>query len=315
MVVGEPLRIAFFGTPSFAVPSLRALIASRHPVVGVVTQPDRPRGRGQRVSDSPVKQTAAEHHLPVLQPDRLRDPAFMAAIAGWQPDLGVVAAYGKLIPDDLLTLPRYGMINVHASLLPRYRGAAPVHRAVIAGEPETGVTIMRVVRALDAGPMFAKITRPIGPDDTSAEVERDLGTLGAELLMRVVEAIASGTAHEEPQDEQLSTYAPRLTREEELMDWTLPAAALHNRVRGLPRTYTFLDGSRLIVVKSRVERGSTTEEPGTVVGISRDEIEVAAGGGSRLALVEVQPEGRRPMRVRDFLSGHPVAVGSRVGEH
>ena len=318
MVVGEPLRIAFFGTPEFAVPSLRALIASRHPVVGVVTQPDRPRGRGQRVSDAPVKHAAAEHHLPVLQPDRLRDPVFMAAIAQWKPDLGVVAAYGKLIPDDLLRLPRYGMINVHASLLPKYRGAAPVHRAVIAGEPETGVTIMRVVRALDSGGMFAKTTRAIGPDDTSADVERDLATLGAQLLMRVVEEIASGTAHEESQDEPLSTYAPRLTRDEGLMDWALHAAVLHNRVRGLhpwPHTYTFLDGSRLIVIKSRVDQRSTTEQPGTVVGVSRDEIEVAAGGGSRLALVEVQAEGKRPMRVRDFLAGHPVAVGSRIGLH
>jgi len=315
MVTVDPLRIAFFGTPDFAVPSLRALVASRHRVVGVVTQPDRPRGRGQRVTDAPVKQAAAESQLPVLQPDRLRDPTFTAAFAEWAPDLGVVAAYGKLIPDELLNLPRYGMINVHASLLPKYRGAAPVHRAVIDGEPETGITIMRVVKALDTGGMFAKATRAIGPDDTSAEVERDLAALGAPLLIRVVDAIASGSAHEEPQDDRLSTYAPRLTREEGLVDWSLPAAALHNRVRGLhpwPHAYTYLEGARLIIIRSRVDPRPTTESPGTIVVVSGDGIEVATGAHGRLALVQVQPEGRRAMPVRDFLAGHSVSAGVRL---
>ena len=315
MVTAAPLRIAFFGTPEFAVPSLHALIASRHHVVGVVTQPDRPRGRGQRVTDSPVKRAAIEQGLPVLQPDRLRDPTFAAAFAEWSPDLGVVAAYGKLIPEELLRLPRLGMINVHGSLLPKYRGAAPVHRAVIAGELETGVTIMRVAKALDSGAMFAKATRPIGPDDTSAEVERDLAAIGGPLLAGVVDQMASGSAHEEPQDDSLSTYAPRLTRDEGLIDWNLTAMALHNRVRGLypwPHAYTYLDGMRLIVMKSRVDVRPTTEAPGTIVGVSRDEIEVATGDRGRLALVEVQPEGRRAMRVRDFLAGHPMSVGSRL---
>ena len=308
------LRIVFFGTPEFAVPSLRSLISSRHPVVGVVTQPDRPRGRGRRVSDSPVKQAATEHRIAVLQPERLRDPEFVSTIAEWGPDLGVVAAYGKLITDDLLRLPRHGMINVHASLLPKYRGAAPIHRAIIAGESETGVTIMRVVKALDAGAMFAKARRPIGPDETSADVERDLADLGAPLLMRIVEQIVEGTAHEEPQDERLSTYAPRITREEGLIDWTRPAHALHNRVRGLypwPHAYTFLEGGRLIVLKSRALADATSEPPGTIVSLSRDEIEVATGEG-RLALLEVQPEGRRGMRVRDFLAGRPLSAGTRL---
>ena len=308
------LSIVFFGTPEFAVPSLRALIASRHPVVGVVTQPDRPRGRGQRVRDSPVKHAATAHRIPVLQPERLRDPAFVSTIADWAPDLGVVAAYGKLITDDLLRLPRHGMINVHASLLPKYRGAAPIHRAIIAGESETGVTIMRVVKALDAGAMFAKSRRPIGPDETSADVERDLADLGAPLLMRIVEQILAGTAHEEPQDERLSTYAPRITREEGLIDWARPAHVLHNRVRGLhpwPHAYTFLEGSRLIVLKSHAVAETTSEPPGTIVSVSRDEIEVATGEG-RLALLEVQPEGRRGMRVRDFLAGRPLSAGTRL---
>jgi methionyl-tRNA formyltransferase len=315
MVTGDPLRIAFFGTPEFAAPSLRALIASRHQVVGIVTQPDRPRGRGQRVSDSPVKQIAVEHRLQVLQPDRLRDTEFLGAFSAWAPDLGVVAAYGKLITDDLLRIPRHGMINVHASLLPKYRGAAPVHRAVIDGEPETGITIMRVVKALDAGGMFAKAKRAIGPDETSAEVERDLAQLGAPLLIRVIEQLASGSAHEEPQDDRASTYAPRITREEGLIDWTLPAQALHNRVRGLypwPHTYTFLEGARLIVLKTRVDHRSTTDAAGTIVGVSRDEVEVATGGNGRLALLEIQPEGRRPMRMRDFLAGRPLSTGLRL---
>jgi methionyl-tRNA formyltransferase len=192
---GKPLRVVFFGTPQFAVPTLQRLIASRHPVCGVVTQPDRPRGRGQKVSDGPVKAVALEHGIPVFQPDRLRVPEVADAIAAWRPDLGVVAAYGKLVPEVLLHIPQHGMINVHASLLPKYRGAAPVHRAVINGEPETGVTIMRVVKALDAGGMFAKVTRAIGPDETSDVIERDLAELGARLLVTVVDQIAAGAAH------------------------------------------------------------------------------------------------------------------------
>ena len=255
-----PVRIVFFGTPEFAVPSLEGLIASSHTVVGVVTQPDRPRGRGQRVTDSPVKAVARARGIEVLQPARLREPGFIDSLATLAPDLGVVAAYGKLIPGDMLELPRFGMINVHASLLPAYRGAAPVHRAVIDGATETGVTIMRMVVALDAGAMLAKVTRPIGPDETSDEVERDLARLGVPPLLRVIEQLAAGTVREEPQDEAGSTYAARLTKEEGLIDWTLPASAIHNRVRGLypwPHAYTYASGKRLIVLKSRVDGSKT----------------------------------------------------------
>src|SRR4030095_12924535 len=168
------MRVVFFGTPQFAVPSLEHLIQSRHHIVGVVTQPDRPRGRGQKVVDAPVKATALAHQVAVFQPERLRDPHVGETIASWTPDLGVVAAYGKLIPESLLRLPRLGMINVHASLLPKYRGAAPVQRAVMDGVPQTGITIMRMVAALDAGGMFAKVARPVGADETSDVVERHL---------------------------------------------------------------------------------------------------------------------------------------------
>lgn len=311
------MRVVFFGTPQFAVPSLEQLIQSAHDVVGVVTQPDRPRGRGHKVTDSPVKMTAVAHGLPVFQPARLRDPEVAATLTDWAPDLGVVAAYGKLLPENVLNLPRLGMINVHASLLPRYRGAAPVHRAVIDGMPETGVTIMRMVPTLDAGGMFAKVTHPIGPDETSDVVERDLAVLGASLLIDVIDDLAAGRAVEELQDHAQSTYASKITKEEGLIDWALSAVAIHNRVRGLypwPHAYTYLNGERLIVMRSHVSPEPTSAAPGTIVDVSSGVIQVATGYGERLAIDEVQPEGRRAMTVRDYLAGHPIQPGARFGD-
>src|SRR6478609_9476156 len=217
------LRVVYFGTPGFAVPSLEHLLKSRHEVVGVVTQPDRPRGRGQQVSDGPVKALAKSAGLPVSQPERLARDHFESTLVGLAADIGVVAAYGKILPDWLLATPRLGLINVHASLLPRYRGASPIHRAVIAGDAETGVTIMRVVKALDAGAMLATIRVPIGIDDTTTIVESLLGIRGAELLVQTLDAIAAGTATETPQDESLVTYAPKLTKAEGAIDWSMPA--------------------------------------------------------------------------------------------
>jgi methionyl-tRNA formyltransferase len=311
-----PLRIVFFGTPQFAVPTLQQLLASRHPVVGVFTQPDRPRGRGQKVSDSPVKAAAVTAKIPVYQPDKLRDEGVLDALRGLQPDLAVVAAYGKLIPQAMLDIPTLGMINVHASLLPRYRGAAPVHRAVIAGDAETGVTIMRVIRELDAGGMFATVTRPIGQDETSDVVERDLAQLGGALLVSVVDQLAEGTAHEEPQDASQATYAAKLTKEEGLIDWTRPAAAIHNQVRGLypwPHAYTFVDGTRTIVLRTRPTGLTSEATAGTVVGADAEGIQVATGGGDVLAIETLQPEGKRPMNARDFLGGRPLRPGTVLG--
>ncbi len=307
--------VVFFGTPRFAVPTLQRLLDSPHTVAGVVTQPDRPRGRGQKVTHAPVKTLALERGVPVFQPDRLKPPEVAAALQAWRPDVAVVAAYGRIIPEHLLTIPRLGMINVHASLLPKYRGAAPVHRAVMNGETETGVTIMRVVKELDAGPMLAKVTRPIGPDETSNVVEEALADMGAGLLVTIVEKMAAGTAREEPQDDTHATYAPRLTKEEGLIDWSQPSVAIHNRVRGLhpwPHAYSYLKGARLIIRRTRVDLARREAAPytphGTIEELGGEAIYVATGDG-QIEIVEIQPEGRRPMGIRDFVAGHRIAAG------
>lgn len=310
-----PLGIIYFGTPLFAVPSLRQLLDSRHPVVSVVSQPDRPRGRGHRLQPTPTKELAESRGVPVLQPERIRDDAFLRIVRDLAPDLGVVAAYGRILPDTLLQIPRLGMINVHASLLPAYRGAAPVHRAVIAGEHETGVTIMRVVRTLDAGAMLATAARSIGPDETSVEVEEALAELGAPLLLRTIEDLAAGRVVETPQDDTLATYAPKLHRSESSIDWSLPAVAIHNHVRGLqpwPLVSARIGGSRYLIHKTAVEGDRTDSPAGTVVRAFGDRLEIAGGDGRVVRVLEIQPEGRRVMTVREFLAGHRIPAGSRI---
>jgi methionyl-tRNA formyltransferase len=308
-MVANPLRVVFFGTPEFAVPTLDAVLSSTHHVVGVVTQPDRPRGRGQRTSPSPVKARVLAAKIVLFQPDRLRDPPFLDALTALHADIGVVAAYGKILPVSLLATPRLGMINVHASLLPRYRGAAPVHRAVIAGEQLTGVTIMRIVKALDAGPVLATRDRAIGPDETSVDVERDLAQRGASLLVTVLNHLSTGSVRDVPQDESQATYAPRLTKEDGAIDWSKPAAAIHNLIRGLhpwPHASTFLQGRRYILLRSAV--GSGTGRPGEVVEAAGDRLIVATGAGA-IRLLEIQPEGKRRMNAREFLAGHRIGIG------
>jgi methionyl-tRNA formyltransferase len=310
------LRIVFFGTPDFAVPTLDALLASCHRVVGVVTQPDRPRGRGHRMSPPPVKVVAERAGLPVWQPVRLKDPALHDALRALTPDLGVVAAYGRLIPDALLDLPRLGLINVHASLLPAYRGASPIQSAIIAGEGETGVTIMRVVTALDAGGTFARIVRPIGPDERSDEVEADLARLGARLLVDVVDGLETGRAVETPQDDARATYAPRLTKAHGTIDWSQPAIRVHDRVRGVypwPQASVWLGAQRLALLRTSVADGPTDARPGTIVDARGDRLVVACGAGTGLAVLELQPEGRRAMTTREFLAGHRIEEGTVLG--
>ena len=323
-----PLRIVFFGTPEFAVPSFDALLAATpHTVVGVVTQPDRPRGRGQKTSDAPVKARAVAAGVTVLQPDRMKAPAFLEALAALHADLGVVAAYGRILTDAILAIPRLGMINVHASVLPRYRGAAPVHRAVIAGDTTTGVTIMRVVKALDAGPTIVQEHHPIGPDDTSDEVERALARIGARLVVAVVDLLARDNAAEWPQDEAQATYAQRLTKDDGVIDWSWPAARIHNLIRGLhpwPHAFSLVQGKRVILRRSTLdlapglvdhrepgEGGSgLAMPPGSIVEANGDRLIVSTGDGL-LRIVEIQAEGKRPMTARAFLAGHRLTSGDR----
>ena len=309
------VKVAFFGTPAFAVPTLLALLASGHRVVAAVTQPDRPRGRGQRVGALPAKQAALDLGVPVLQPERLRDAAFLHALRRYGVDLAVVVAYGRVLPGEVLTLPSLGFLNVHASLLPRYRGAAPVHRAILAGEPETGVTVMRVVEALDAGPILASDVRHIGSDETSDEVELDLACRGASLLVETIKALVEGRAQERPQDDRVATYAPRLVKRDGLIDWSRPARRIHDQVRGLwpwPHAFTYLGGERLQILRTSVtDLATDARHPGDVVEAHGDRLLIAAGDGVALRVLVVQPAGRRAMDARDFLAGHRVATDAR----
>lgn len=309
------LRVAFFGTPGFAVPTLEHLANSSHTIAGVITQPDKPRGRGQQISDGPVKSLAMSLGVPVFQPARLAPDPFASQLASLHPDIGVVAAYGKILPDWLLAAPRLGLINVHASLLPRYRGASPVHRAVIAGDPETGVTIMRVVSALDAGPMLAATSVPIGPDDTTTIIEQLLAIRGAELLVITLDQIEAGAARETPQDDSRATYAPKLAKGEGLVDWSKPAAPVHNLIRGLwpwPHAFSFVGGVRYILHRSRNSRVTHRAEPGTIVAASAiDGLHVACGHGTAIELLDVQLEGKRVMSARDAMAAKGLVTGAR----
>ena len=316
MVEGGALRIAYFGTPAFAVPTLRALLASRHQVVLLVSQPDRPKGRGQHLVETPTKQIALGAGVPILQPLKLREEAFLATFAGYNVDLGVVAAYGRILPQTLLSIPRLGMINVHGSLLPKYRGAAPVHRAVIAGEATTGVTIMRVTAELDAGAMFSKVERPIGIEETSVDVERDLAEIGASALIDVVEQLARGVASETPQDDAQATYAPKLEKSEGPIVWSLPARQIHNRVRGLqpwPMASTAIEGHRFLIHRTALTDRTTSAPAGAVVDAAGDTLTIAAGDGALLRILVIQPEGRRAMTAREFLSGRKFNPGAIAG--
>ena len=308
------LRVVFFGTPAFAVPTLERLLGSPHQVVAVVTQPDRPRGRGHRITPSPVKALALSHNREILQPEKSKDATFLERLRDIDPDLGVVAAYGKLLPQVLLDLPRLGMINVHASLLPRWRGAAPVHRAILAGDPTSGISIMRIVQALDAGPVLSRAAVEIGADETSQQLEERLAVLGADLLVSMVERLAAGSVTEEPQDERLVTHAPRLERQESRIDWTRTAWEVHNQIRGLqpwPLAAARLHNRRVLLRRSTMPvtddlRGT----PGTILAVEPEALRIATGRGS-VRLLEIQPEGRSPMSVRAFLSGHATRAGDR----
>jgi methionyl-tRNA formyltransferase len=306
--------VVFFGTPAFAVPTLEALLASAHRVVAVVTQPDRPRGRGQKTTASPVKVVAAAANVVVLQPASVKTPEFATELPRLNADIAVVAAYGQILTQQLLDTPRLGMINVHASLLPRPRGAAPVHRAIINGDTETGVTIMKMVKALDAGPMLAVEKVAIGHEQTSDELERELAHIGAKLLVRTLDDIAAGRSREAPQDNAAATYAPKLTKDDSRIDWQWPTLRIHNLIRGLhpwPHAVAFANGTRLILHRSRPAEVDAPigAAPGTIIDVGGEHVRVATGDGV-LDLVEIQAEGGRPLRAREFLAGHPLTPGT-----
>ena len=308
------LRMAFFGTPPFAVPSLVALAASGHDLVGVVTQPDRPRGRGQLVTPEAVKLKALELGVPVLQPERLGDPGFLTDLEALHLDLAVVVAYGRILTPRVLDTPKNGFINVHASLLPRWRGAAPVHRAILAGDTQTGVTIMRVVQALDAGNILLAEEMAIGSNETSVELSDRLAKAGASLVVRAVDSLVSGKLPERVQDEALVTYASRLERRESRLDWAQPAAVVHNHIRGLqpwPMAVATLAGARVAFLRSEViSSAASGSAPGTIVAVQPDALDVAANPGT-VRITELQPEGRRAMPVRAFLGGRAISPGDR----
>ena len=307
------VRIAFFGTPEFAVSTLVALIESPCEVVTVITQPDRPRGRGQRPSASPIKILALENNLPVLTPEALNDPVFLNQMRTLQLELGVVVAYGKLVPDNLLEIPTHGFVNLHASLLPAYRGAAPIQRAVLDGNEVTGVTLIRMNSKLDSGPILAQAQHAIRPTDTASDLASALAPLGATLLRDNLSNIGSGTLVAAPQDNSVATYAPRLTKSDGRIDWKSDALTIHNQVRAMhrwPQAFTYLGGIRYAIHRTAVIAQPSKRLPGEILKTEGSRLVVASGGSTTLEILEIQPSGRRVMEIQSFLAGHPVTPGS-----
>ena len=309
------MRILFMGTPDFAVASLAALLEQGHEVCGVFTQPDKPKNRGMKLQASPVKEFALAHEIPVFQPVKMRDGEAMGYICDLKPELIVVAAYGRILPDDILDYPAYGCINVHSSLLPRYRGAAPINWAILNGDKTTGVTIMHMAAALDAGDIILQEETAIGPDETAPQLFDRLAALGGKLLVEAVDQIAAGTATRTPQEEAQVTYASMLDRSLSPMDWTKPAQVLHDQVRGLlpwPCATAEFGGVRCKVFTTAVLDAPTDLGPGTVAEAGKAGIVMACGSGTLLQVKELQPDGKKRMAAADFLRGHPLTAGETL---
>jgi methionyl-tRNA formyltransferase len=307
-------RIVFFGTPAFAVPSLRALLDGPDTVFGVVCQPDRPAGRGQRVHVPPVKELACARWVPVAQPEKVRTPEFLDTLRSWDPELIVVAAYGRILPRAVLDLPRLGCINVHASLLPRYRGAAPIQWAIMRGEEVTGVTIMQMNERMDEGDILLQREVRIGPQETGGELQERLAAVGADALGEVLETLHGGTLHPRPQDHEAATLAPMIKKENGRIDWARPAEEIARQVRAFnpwPSAYSTLQGKLVKIHQAHVRPESPNDPPATVVAID-DTVCVATGAGT-LAIEELQLEGRKRLRAAEFARSGAVAVGMRFG--
>lgn len=305
------------GTPDFALFSLDALVKSGEEIVGVVTQPDKPKGRGYTLTPPPVKVYAQEHGIEVFQPTTLKDGAFLETLEKLAPEMIVVVAYGKILPKYVLDYPKYGCINVHGSLLPKYRGAAPMQRAIMDGEKVTGVTTMYMAEGLDTGDMLIKAEMEIAPDDNFESVHDKLGALGADTLLKTVEAAKNGTLKPEVQDDSLSTYAAKIEKAECLIDFGTDAKVIHNRIRGLspfPLAFTYMpNGKMLKIVKAHFESGKDTGEYGKVVRADKNGIAVCAKGG--LVVIEIAtPEGKKAQSASDLVNGRQISIGDKLGK-
>ena len=304
------MRILFMGTPEFAVASLKALVEAGHEICGVFTQPDKPKNRGHKLTFSPVKEYALSQNLPVYQPLKLRDGTALALVQELHPELIVVVAYGRILPEDILNTPPYGSINVHSSILPKYRGSAPINWAVLNGEKVTGVTIMYMAAELDAGDIIRVAETPIDPDEDAQTLTARLALLGADALVQTVHDLTAGTATRTPQEHDKHTYAPMLDKNMSPMDFTKPAQQLHNQVRGLipwPCATMELNGASVKVYRTAVGE-ETAAAPGAVVEANKKGIAVACGDGKLLRILELQAQGGKRMSAAAYLAGHPIPV-------
>ncbi|MGE5704805.1 MAG: methionyl-tRNA formyltransferase [Clostridia bacterium] len=316
---GKDVRILFMGTPDFAVASLDALIRAGYRVIGAVTQPDRPVGRKQVLTPPPVKEAALRHGLTVYQPEKIKTEEALAEVLATEPDLIVTAAYGQILPKRLLDAPKYGCINVHASLLPKYRGGAPIHKCIVEGERESGVTIMYMVEALDAGDMLSKVVVPIEENDNVGTLHDKLAEAGSQLLIDTLPKLLKGELKAEPQQHEEATFAPNIKRHDERIDWSRTAEQIYNQVRGLnpwPVAFTTCEGKTWKIWQvEKVQLEGVHGEPGTIVDKTADGLIVACGTGS-VKLIEIQPEGKKKMSVLDFLrgAGASLAIGTKLGD-
>lgn len=308
------MKLVFLGTPEFAVPTLEALIEAGHTVTAVYTQPDRPKGRGQQLAFPPVKECALRLGLEVRQPLKIR--TCLDELSALTADAMIVVGYGQIIPQSIIDLPRYGIFNVHASLLPKYRGAAPIQWAVANGETVTGVAIMQIEAGLDTGPVFETGTTEIGPEETSLDLAPRLAAMGARLMVDVLERVDAGTASAVPQDHSQATLAPILKKEDGLIDWSRPSAEIHNRARGFlpwPGAWTIFRGERLNIWKCRLAESGYSGAPGELKALHR-RLFVSCGGGTALELIEVQQEGRKRVTAEAFVNGARITGEDRFGE-
>lgn len=314
-MIAPPWRIIFFGTPSFAVPTLQSLLQGQDEVVAVVTQPDRGKGRGQKIFPSPVKEFILQHgkyELFIFQPESVKEKTFQERLRELHPELFVVVAYGQILPMSLLKIPKYGAINVHASLLPKYRGAAPIAWAILNGEKTTGVTTMIMDEGMDTGDILLQTEIPIGKEETAETLHNRLASLGAQLLLETLERMKVGDVHPIPQDHSKATYAPLLKKEDGQIDWRKEAEEIDRRVRAFnpwPGAFTSWEGQLLKIYRGEIRKRAPAGKAGTVIWVGSDFIEVETGKDS-FFIKEVQLEGKRRMTVRDFLSGHPIAIGT-----